>query len=98
MGVSFHTLNLVSIFILHPVKVFIDTPLEKCKDQIMIKLNTDKVKRELVVQGWTQQDLAKHLGVTRQAVNSMLRRQSAGLKLLNRVAELLGVDPKDLLI
>jgi len=69
-----------------------------CYDTAMTKLNTNKVKRELDVRRWTQQDLATRLGVTRQAVNDMLSRESAGLKLLDRVAKALGLDPKDLLI
>ena len=63
----------------------------------MIQLNTEKIKRELKLRGWSQQDLAKELGVTRQAVNSMMRRKSAGLRLLGRVAMALDYDPKDLL-
>lgn len=64
----------------------------------MLKLNSQKIKWELHLRDMTQQDLADELGVTRQAVNDMLNRKSAGLKLLSRVAKALGLDPKDLLI
>ena len=64
----------------------------------MLKLNSQKIKWELNLRDWSQKDLADELGVTRQAVNSMLNRQSAGLKLLSRVAEALGIDAKDLII
>ena len=55
------------------------------------------IERVLKNKGMTQGDLAKRLGVTVQAVNSVIcGRSMASERLLNRYADALDVDVSDL--
>lgn len=60
-----------------------------------MKLNTEKILKELTRIGETQVWLAKQLGVTRQRVNQIL---SAGsLRNAERIGKVFSMDPKDLI-
>lgn len=55
----------------------------------------ERVKSALKKKGWTQSDLAKELGITREAVNQALGR-NIEIATLFKWASKLGVDPSEL--
>ena len=63
-----------------------------------MKLNIQKIKRELGLRGWNQKDLAKKLGITEAAVSLIFKRKSTNLERVSQLGEALGEDPKNLLI
>ena len=63
-----------------------------------MKLNTQKIEKELKRLGWTRADLARVLNVKRQAVYIFLAQDTLPrLSTLEKYARALGVDPKDLI-
>ena len=60
-----------------------------------MKLNTEKIRKELERIGETQVWLAKQLGVTRQRVNQIL--SSGSLKNAERIGMVFNIEPKDLI-
>ena len=60
-----------------------------------MKLNTDKIKSELERIEKNQSWLAEQLGVSRQRVSSILKW--ASLKNAERIGEVLGINPRDLI-
>jgi plasmid maintenance system antidote protein VapI len=60
-----------------------------------MKLNTEKIRKELERIGETQVWLAEQLGVTRQRVNQIL--SAASLKNAERIGKVFGIEPKDLI-
>jgi len=64
-----------------------------------MKLNKKKLGMEIKRQGLTYQTLGKRLGVSRQAVGYYFyESRNLNLSSMNRLAKVLGIDPKDLLI
>jgi len=65
----------------------------------IMKLNRQKIKLEMERLGWSESELARRMGRTRQQVNRILYNGDLGisLKLVTLFADTLGIDPKDLL-
>jgi len=61
-----------------------------------MKLNIEKINRELKRLGWNKPRLAKELGITRQGVYYYLLSKPTIWK-VERLACALGLEPKDLL-
>jgi len=61
-----------------------------------MKLNTEKIYRELSLLGWKKSRLAKELGITRQGVHYYLSSKPTVWK-VEKLADVLGLDAKDLL-
>ncbi len=61
-----------------------------------MRLKTAKIKKELRRRGMTYADLARCLGVTRQALYHWLRREER-LKTLDKIAKVLDVEARDLI-
>jgi len=62
-----------------------------------MRVNTEKIKHELKRMGWTQIRLAKEIGMSRQALWYIMKKQTAPLKTIDRIAKGLHLDGKDLL-
>ena len=62
-----------------------------------MKLNIEKINRELNRLGWNKSRLAKELGMTRQGVYYYLSSKPTVWK-VERLAHVLGLESKDLLI
>jgi len=65
---------------------------------LAMKLNTKKLLREMKQQKISPAELARRSGMTRQAVDYAIERESTKLVTLTVWGEILGIDPKDLLI
>ena len=63
-----------------------------------MKINIMKIEKERERQGITAMELAKRVGVTRQAYSLFLQSGSTKLSTLAKIAEILDFDPKDFLI
>ena len=65
----------------------------------ILKLNTQRLRAEMQRQGLTYQALGGLLKIERQAVgNYFYRPRNLTLRTINRLANALDMDPKDLLI
>ena len=65
-----------------------------------MKLNRVKILLELERLGWTQTELANRMGSSRQLVNRhLLSDESVGITLrtIDKMADAMGLDPKDLI-
>jgi len=63
-----------------------------------MKIDIEKIEKERKRQGLTATELAKKVGITRQAYSTFVRRRrSTKLSTLAKIAEALDFDPKDLL-
>jgi len=62
-----------------------------------MRVNTEKIKFELKRLKWTQTRLAKEIGMTRQGISYIMKKQTAPLKTIDRIAKPLHLDGKDLL-
>ena len=63
-----------------------------------MKIDIEKIEKERKRQGMTAIELAKKVGITRQAYSIFVRRSgSTKLSTLAKIAEVLDFDPKDLL-
>ena len=63
-----------------------------------MELNIEKIQRELDRLGWSKYILAQKMKVTKETIYSIFRRNSTKISTINQIAEILDVDPKDLLI
>lgn len=63
-----------------------------------MKVNSKKIKFELTRLGWSMTKLALKSGMTKQAMSILIKRETAPLETLNRIGEVLNLDPRDLLI
>lgn len=61
-----------------------------------MKIKVEKIRRELKRLGWSQADLARELGVSKQALSYWLQRTER-LKMLDRIARALQVEARDLI-
>ena len=62
-----------------------------------MELNIDKIQRELDRLGWSKYILAQKMNVNKETIYSIFRRNSTKISTINQIAEILDVDPKDLL-
>jgi len=64
-----------------------------------MQLNREKINRELTRLGWKQTDLARQMGLHRQQINRLLipGQNAITLKTIDKLADALGLDPKDLI-
>lgn len=63
-----------------------------------LKLNIEKISVELNRLGWTQADLARALGVRRQYVSKLFQTKRCSFGMVEKIAAVLQIEPKDLLI
>ena len=63
-----------------------------------MKVNSKKIKFELDRLGWSMTKLALESGMTKQAMSILIKRETAPINTLNKIGEVLNLDPKDLLI
>lgn len=63
-----------------------------------LKLNIEKISVELNRLGWIQADLARALGVRRQYVSKLCQTKRCSFGMVEKIATVLQVEPKDLLI
>ena len=65
-----------------------------------MELNKRKIELEMERLNWNQSELARRMGVQRQAVNRYLGDKQVGisLKMIAKFADALGISAKDLLI
>ena len=62
-----------------------------------MKLNQLKLKFEMERLGMNQTRLAAELGLTRQRVSAIFRHGAGTFKVVERIAKVFNVEPKDLL-
>ena len=64
-----------------------------------MRLNIKKIEHELKRMGWTKYRLAKEMGAKTQWVYFILSdRKNCTLRSIQRIADALAIDPKDLII
>ena len=63
-----------------------------------MKVNSNKILNEIKRLGWSQAKLADKVGVTRQAIDYILKAKVTKIATLNKIGRVLELDPKDLLI
>jgi hypothetical protein len=63
-----------------------------------MKLNLKKILLELQRLGWTKAEYARKIGISRQLMNHYLNQPLKSVRIVNRLAGPLHVDPRDLLI
>ena len=63
-----------------------------------LKLNVVKIDAELKRIDWTQADLARAIGARRQYISKLLKTQRCSFGMVEKIADALGFEPKDLLI
>ncbi len=63
-----------------------------------MKVNSKKILNEIKRLGWSQAQLAEKIGITRQAIDYILKERVTKLETLNKIGKVLELDPKDLLI
>ena len=61
-----------------------------------MKLNVWKIKLLLAEREMYKADLAVKIGMSRQHVNEILKRETCSLKTLGRIAKALGVDVREI--
>jgi transcriptional regulator with XRE-family HTH domain len=63
-----------------------------------MKLNVEKIKKEMARLNWTQTRLANEMGVKRQYVQFMLKcGTNPTIKTIDRFAKALDISPRDLI-
>ena len=64
-----------------------------------MELNRKKISLEMERLGWTQSELARRMEKKRQQINRILKNNRFGVsfKTVDRFADALGLDPKDLI-
>lgn len=63
-----------------------------------MKLNIKKIKQELKKRGWTQQQYADELQISKQLLSYHLNTDLKSLKVVELLAKPLQLNPKDLII
>ncbi len=63
-----------------------------------MKINSEKLRREIKGRGHTLESFSDRLKMTRQGISIILSRQRTTIKTLTKIGNELSVDPKDLLI
>ncbi len=62
-----------------------------------MKINSEKIIKELERRGWSKYRLAKELNMTRQGLYSLLHRRTCPFPKLDQIGILLNYESKDLL-
>jgi transcriptional regulator with XRE-family HTH domain len=63
-----------------------------------MKLNRQKIKAEMKRLEMTQSDLASKMGVTRQRISVILNYGAGTFRVVERIAKIFKLDPKDLIV
>jgi DNA-binding Xre family transcriptional regulator len=63
-----------------------------------MKLNIEKINKELKKRKWNRSELSRQMKVDRQLVNHYLNHPINSMKIVDRLADILEVKPKDLII
>ena len=63
-----------------------------------MKINSQKIKNELRRLGLTREVFAKSIGMTRQGFEQVLTRRKTTFKTLNKIADKLSLDAKDIVV
>ncbi|MBA7559108.1 hypothetical protein ES708_00721 [subsurface metagenome] len=63
-----------------------------------MKINSEKIKKELKRLRVTQEEFADSIGMTRQGFGQILKRKKTTFARLNQIATTLDMDAKDLLL
>ena len=65
----------------------------------IMQINIRKLKQGMKMAGYEKPvDLAGALGMTRQAVESIIKKRTTTFKTMDKIADVLFCDPKDLLL
>jgi len=62
-----------------------------------MKINTEKIKKELARRGWSKNHFALKCDMTRQAFEYILKARTTTFSTLDKIAKVLEFEPKDLL-
>ena len=62
-----------------------------------MRVNTEKIKKEIKRKGWSITHFADECGISRQAVYDIYKNQRTSLRILSEIGKALDYDPKDLL-
>ena len=62
-----------------------------------MELHKTKIRLEMERYGWNDSELARRMGVSRQAVFKIFARNGITLKTIDKIADALGLNPKDLI-
>ena len=62
-----------------------------------MELHKTKIRLEMERNKWTPSELARRMGVSRQAVSKIFSGNGITLKTIDKIADALGLDPKDLI-
>jgi len=65
--------------------------------RMAMKVNTQKIKREIKRREIGVARLAKEVGITRQGLYLILKKKTTSLSTLNKLARILKIDARDLL-
>jgi predicted metal-dependent phosphoesterase TrpH len=63
-----------------------------------MKLNIDKIEQARKSEGRPKAFLIKHIPITRQGLCNVYKKKRASFETIERIAELLKIDPRELLI
>ena len=65
-----------------------------------MKLNIERIKYEMTRKGWNTIELARQTGWKKQWASYLLTKKGVGFqfKTIERLAEVFGINPKDLII
>ena len=63
-----------------------------------MKLDTKKIREKIKERGLTIEQAAKQMGFSRQNLQMILKNESTLLSRVDNIANVLNVDPKDILI
>ena len=63
----------------------------------MLTLQTEKIEKIIEAHGWSMTHFAKKVGISRQTLYNILDDQNPSLTVINKLADALDVNPKDLL-
>jgi transcriptional regulator with XRE-family HTH domain len=80
------------------VKIFLDLALYFVYNGATMKINTKKMEKERKAMGLGKMAFSRKCGMTASTYGKILQSKSTTLKTLTTIADLLNVDPKDLLI
>lgn len=84
---------------IHSLPVFFSLqPLSYLLNFRAMKLNTEKIKQELLRRGWSMKDFADAMGSPRTYPYYLMKGGSHSFRTVEKIAEVLQYDPKDLII
>jgi len=62
-----------------------------------MKLNIAKIESEMNKQGLSQSDIARKLDLSRQRIHQIIKEGAKSFRVVENIAGILGVEPKDLI-